>query len=515
MNKEFFMNKKMQKWVLGGFALATAVFIVVAGCVNASDALPETRTGTQSETETIAEPKGLLRLSFGTVEVENIASREVTVYIPYSAGFNPAALDVTAELEEGAAMMPVIKGPQDFSKPKKIQVRTADGVISDYTITVYALFSGIESLPDLAAYTNWNEDTGGTARMPDQNKPFYIALEEIPLHSVLYSDYPAFAAFVESSPWSPWFNGVYDIFGVEEDQSHRNLPGYTNGQYLVLDLSRYTDVFSIMDADTGLPLGQHLNDSMYFADGPFSRVVSIKLPPNLQVLGASLFQGNEVITSIELPEGLQKVCYSCFGGASNLTSVTLPSTLRTIGAYAFMNTSLESVNFPQGLRKIGSGAFAYTNIKTVTLPSSVMEVEASFSNNPLLEYADFSSSSIDRLSVVSGGFSGCGNLKEVYLPETLLGLGMFSRSFNGAKLEKMVVYASTPPDMELEYKSSNKSHVTELWELSGPYFMSSAFKIYVPDASVTRYKNASGPAIGWSEYADRIHPLSELEGAAP
>ncbi|MDR3356444.1 MAG: hypothetical protein LBO04_04570 [Spirochaetaceae bacterium] len=70
--------------------------------------------------------------------------------------------------------MPQLTGTQDFSSPKTFAVRASDGTTSKYTVTVYALFSGKESLAGLAAYTDW---TGGKAAEPDPARPLYIALE--------------------------------------------------------------------------------------------------------------------------------------------------------------------------------------------------------------------------------------------------------------------------------------------------------------------------------------------------
>ncbi|MDR3356445.1 MAG: leucine-rich repeat domain-containing protein [Spirochaetaceae bacterium] len=249
-------------------------------------------------------------------------------------------------------------------------------------------------------------------------------------------------------------------------------------------------------------MGTHGSPSgpAYYADGPFSRVTAISFPPSLRILGESLFQGNEALTEIELPEGLVKIDYAAFAGAKNLKSVKLPSTLRTIGTYAFQGTALESIDLPAGLDEIGSAAFYGTSIKRVTLPASV-SVSSGFSGIKTLEYADFSKADIYGSRAKAISFAGCGGLKEVYLPETLLELDEFPWSFKGVggKLKKLVVYAPVPPVL---HKVSS-----ELSQFTG------SFKIYVPDSSVNRYKNAAGASAGWSQYADKIRPVSAL-GAA-
>jgi hypothetical protein len=541
------MNKQLKRKTFGGFAAIAAILIALAGCGNvlepdenttknntdksivtedgaAEDGAAEDGAAEDGATEDGATKDGaaedgatkdgatkdgtagnggpIVSFSIAGTAVETGGSGEITVYVPYFAGFNPAALEVSVQLAKDAALVSgnLNDVPQDFSKPRTSQARTAAGTVSSFTVTVYALFSGEESLPGLAEYTDY---TSGTAPMPDQNKPFYIALEDIPLSGATVPVIEPISNWGTDYP--PGTSPLIRLFGAEETSYHDKIPGYTHGQYIALDLSRCADSTTLQGAL--LPLGNHssASGSSYFADGPFARVTSIVFPPNLVALGEGLFQGNETLTTIKLPEGLSKIDYACFAGAKKLAAVTLPSTLKTIGNYAFMETALESLDLPQGLNRIGRGAFSGTKITRVTLPASVTEAQDSFSSIPSLVYADFSRASIDELSPISGGFTDCG-LKEVYLPETLLRLGIFSLSFRGAKLEKMVIYAPVPPTLPEEYSTS----YADLGEPRGPYFTSSGFKIYVPDASVELYKNAKGASAGWAQYADKIYPLSAL-----
>jgi hypothetical protein len=483
--------------------LAAVLLIAPAGCDS-----PINSAGGAGAGGTEANKTGNPIISLSVADTPAAIDGEantITVFVPYYQGFNPKSLDVSVELEENAAVIPALAGPQDFSRPKKITVRSADGATGEYTVTVYALFSGPESLAGLAGYTNWNGDEGGTAPMPDPAKPLYIALEGIDLNGTTVPSIEPVAVYETYEPLGT--NSLMRIFGVEESWYHHKVPGYTHDQYIALDLSRYTTETALQGGS--LPLGDHTDadGGTYYADGPFSRVTAINFPPALRILGKSLFQGNKTLTSIELPPGLVTIDYAAFAGALNLKTVNLPTPLKTIGTYAFMDTALESVNLPEGLTQIGLGAFSKTKIKRVTLPSSVTAVNRSFGNIPTLEYADFSRANIESISSIIGGFTGCG-LKEVYLPESLLRLGMFSVSFAGSRLEKMVIYAPMPPEMEEEWSYWNQS---TFGEPTGPYTgFASGFKIYVPDASVNAYKTANGLSAGWAQYADKIHPVSEL-----
>lgn len=66
-----------------------------------------------------------------------------------------------------------------------------------------------------------------------------------------------------------------------------------------------------------------------------------------------------------------------------------------------------------------------------------------------------------------------------------------SNAFNGcANLQKLIFRYAIPPT------------------LGASAFANTSFPIYVPDASLEAYKTATN----WNTYADRIHPLSEIEG---
>lgn len=67
-----------------------------------------------------------------------------------------------------------------------------------------------------------------------------------------------------------------------------------------------------------------------------------------------------------------------------------------------------------------------------------------------------------------------------------------SNAFNGcANLQKLIFRYAIPPT------------------LGASAFANTSFPIYVPDASLEAYKTA----VNWNTYADRIHPLSEIEGS--
>jgi hypothetical protein len=422
---------------------------------------------------------------------------------------------------------------QDFSSAKKIKLRAADGTVIDYTVTVYALFDGVDSLAGLYEYTDWTRaENQNPAPMPDPAKPLYIVLagftgfKEVPpvtRHPGI--TYPE----AESHDYTIGSTSIMRIMGVES-YGDAPLPGYVHNQYIALDVSALSDEAL---SSAGCPFGHDVG----YTDGPFARVTSIKLPANLKSIGESLFQGNETLSSIDLPEGLEEISYAAFAGVTNLKSIKLPATLKKIGVSAFVDTGLESIDLPEGLETIMGNAFSNTQIERVTLPSTITTLVSAFSNIDTLKYADYSKSQITKLTP-GAAFAVCPNLEEVRLPKTLSSpvpeeysvswtpaLDDLTSTFYSAKklkLEKLVIYAEVPPTMYRDYKIVNSgNNINLVYEQNANF--PTAFKIYVPDASLETYKAAAYTITdeqgttwnldGWKQYADKIHPLSELGGA--
>lgn len=93
-------------------------------------------------------------------------------------------------------------------------------------------------------------------------------------------------------------------------------------------------------------------------------------------------------------------------------------------------------------------------------------------------------------TIPSSCFNRCIALKKVILPSTI-SMIQTNILFNDYSMETLVVKAIAPPTVEGSDFGYNFSKIC---------------KIYVPDTSVSTYKNNSW----WSQYASRIYPLSTL-----
>ena len=150
---------------------------------------------------------------------------------------------------------------------------------------------------------------------------------------------------------------------------------------------------------------------------------------------------------------------SAFEECSNLTSITIPNSVTSIGDYAFSRCSnLTSITIPNSVTSIGDYAFSRcSNLTSITIPNSVTSIG---------DYA----------------FSRCSNLTSITIPNSVTSIGDYA-FFGCSNLTSFYCKPQNPPAIDV-YMLSN---------------CHSSLKIYVPRASVDKYKTA------WSDYASKIY----------
>ena len=159
-----------------------------------------------------------------------------------------------------------------------------------------------------------------------------------------------------------------------------------------------------------------------------------------------------------------------FGSCASLSGITLPSSITYIGDSAFSGcTSLEIADLSlPNLETLESYAFVGVKITKISNLGKITAINPSNAN----------AENLGDKSV----------LKEVILPDTIKTIGSYA-FFNYKALETFICRATTPPTLANAYAFTNSNNCP----------------IYVPDASVDAYKAATN----WSQYQDRIKPLSE------
>jgi hypothetical protein len=214
--------------------------------------------------------------------------------------------------------------------------------------------------------------------------------------------------------------------------------------------------------DIGKRFDKNKNIASFNEFEKFTGVTALQNSSNSSVNGACAFSKCTSLEEISLPAGLTTIGSFSFAEDTALRKVMLPDTLTSIGAYTFNKCSvLSEINFPSSLKTISSNAFY---------------------NCTSLEIEDLNLPNLETLG--QNAFYGV-KIKKLVLGSGVTTIGQSAiRNTNG--LELLVVMAETPPAL-------------------GSGSITGGYPIYVPDASVTAYREASG----WNDYADRIYPISE------
>ena len=186
-----------------------------------------------------------------------------------------------------------------------------------------------------------------------------------------------------------------------------------------------------------------------------------------------------VLEEVIIPEGVTSIPSDSFREYTVLTKVVFPESITSINGSAFMDCeSLSGELYLPNLQSLGSYVFRGCAITKITSLGVITEITQGAANNAV--------------------FHSCTKLTEVRLPSTLTTLGSYAFR-NCTSLSTVICEAVNPPTVGV-----NPFYLTPID--SGTGF------IYVPDASLEAYKTATN----WSQYSDRIYPLSVYEsgGAA-
>lgn len=183
----------------------------------------------------------------------------------------------------------------------------------------------------------------------------------------------------------------------------------------------------------------------------------------------STFRGNKEITSFDELKyftGVTSLVADAFADATNIETISLPPNCTIIGSAAFWSCSkLATINGLEQVTSVGSQGFLAVKITSLSLPNYQGAIaERAFSYCSNLEVADLGAG----VTQLSG---------EVFSSDT--------------KLATLIVRATTPPTL-----------------VGTNFYQCPLSVIYVPDASVDAYKNASN----WSAFASIIKPMSQYNG---
>ena len=199
-----------------------------------------------------------------------------------------------------------------------------------------------------------------------------------------------------------------------------------------------------------------------------SSLQNILLPESVTSIGQSAFANCSQFTEIALPENVTELSNSLFSGCSNLITVTtsnkltkignyvfsdcsslkdfiIPSTVTSIGSYAFRNTKkLKNIIIPEGITELPY-TFNGSGLVNINLPSTITKLECSFSNCDSLTSFTVN----EGCTEIYETWTGCNNLKLLYLPSTITKVGKYT--FTGStplNLQEVHIKATELPSCD-------------------------------------------------------------------
>ena len=146
---------------------------------------------------------------------------------------------------------------------------------------------------------------------------------------------------------------------------------------------------------------------------------TINIPSSLRKLGKNCFDENRwlSVNPLIIPEGVTEIPTQCFETCYKLKKVVLPSTIKTIGIFAFFDSSVDDMNFPEGLDSIGYLSMHGTRLTEVVLPKTIRTIgNEAFADNVKLKRVVLPEGLTE---IPDKLFSECIELEKIVIPESV------------------------------------------------------------------------------------------------
>ena len=179
--------------------------------------------------------------------------------------------------------------------------------------------------------------------------------------------------------------------------------------------SAFADCIALKTATLG-------NNVKYIGEKTFQHctsLASITIPNSVDSIKESAFADCIGLQSVTLGNNVKYVGERAFQHCTSLTSITIPNGVDSIQGYTFQDcTNLTSVTIGSGVEYIGNYAFSGTGLTSITIPDNVKSIDHyAFYNCKNLTSITFTSTTPpSKDSRYYPPFSGCDNLKVVYIP---------------------------------------------------------------------------------------------------
>ena len=246
---------------------------------------------------------------------------------------------------------------------------------------------------------------------------------------------------------------------------------------------------------------------------------SVTIPDSLTSIGNNAFRNCHSLASVTIPNRVTSIGANAFHYCIKLTNITIPNSVTSIGKWALYDCTCELIidsqtlvekdyttsNYPtrddgwlygnkstkitigKNVTKIGNLAFlGCSSLASVTIGNWV----TSIGNSAFHNCSNLTSVTIGNsvTSIGKDAFRECGSLTSATIGNSVTSIGN-SAFYNCTSLKSVYCKPTTPPTAgnSIFWYSENGAWLIRC-------------KIYVPTASVSAYKNASG----WSTYASDI-----------
>jgi len=197
-----------------------------------------------------------------------------------------------------------------------------------------------------------------------------------------------------------------------------------------------------------------IDDFAFYSDNFFSLLKDVKIPHNVSYLGVNAFNyrklkyvslsdnrtykfesstiltkdGKTLIAYVGDKVNLNKINTVEEIGAyafanldlSDLSELVIPSNIKSIGDYAFANTSIRELKLTEGIERIGKHAFANNRLTTISIPNTVTLVDDYAFYNNQIESIDLG---INLKYIGTKAFSNNSIILELTIPENIETIG--------------------------------------------------------------------------------------------
>ena len=296
---------------------------------------------------------------------------------------------------------------------------------------------------------------------------------------------------------------LLDVVGIDndafKDKTFLNVVSFPNsiiyvGANILTGCSNLTEI-TVPFMSNYIP---NTNSYLEYYFGGIDCYSNITIPTELKTINFSnepvalaenIFSHCKYLTNVIIPDSVNNIGINAFFNCISLTNITIPSAVLNIGSYAFDNCpELANVTIPNGVIGIGTSAFSGCKRFTdITIPDSVTRIGSSAFSNCINLAVITIPNSVTKIG--SSAFRNCINLTAITIPSSVTKLedGIFDLC---KSLMSITLEAITPPSLnDLYYTTLNY------------------VKIYVPAASVSSYKAATG----WCDYANKIFSKTVID----